>query len=207
MPNFEEWFAAEARTFTRPVGNEPRVLEKIPGLSLIFSMDDKVAEAYHFLTELEVQPEQATEALQAVYDAALSLEENVEAALTWLSTDEIIPRKVVVCVREDLGMSAGKVAAQTGHAIHALCRDCPAGPALTAWEDEDGGSTIICLAVSDMTELIKVRDAATAAGISCFPIFDAGRTEVESGTCTVMAVGPATNEELDAITGKLRLYK
>ena len=172
---------------------------------------DSSDEAKRHLTELDVEPSAADSAIQAVYDAAKTLEDNVEAALVWLSSaaaeEPAEPRKVVVCIREDLGMSAGKVAAQTGHAIHALCRDCPQGPALDAWENEDDGSAIICLAVPDMSELIRIKEKATEAGIPCFPVFDAGRTEVESGTCTVMAVGPATNEELQPITGRLRLYK
>jgi len=173
-------------------------------------MDSKAREALEYLLDVEVEPESASAALDAVYNAALTVEENVEAALTWLAAsddEEVEPRKVVVCVREDLGMSAGKVAAQVGHAVHALCRECPAGPSLDAWEDENLGSAIICVAVASMTELIQVRDQATAAQITTFPVFDAGRTEVESGTCTVMAVGPATSAELKPITGALRLYK
>lgn len=174
-------------------------------------MSDGFAEAHKHLTDIEIESSNATLALKAVYDAALSLEENVEAALTWLSAadeeDSFEPRKVVVCVREDLRMSAGKVAAQVGHAIHALCRDCPLSEALEAWEDEDNGSTIVCLAVPDLTEIQRIQEQATTLSIPTFPIFDAGRTEVESGTCTVMAVGPATNEELKPITGHLRLYK
>lgn len=174
-------------------------------------MTNGFAEAHKQLTEIEIESDDATSALNAVFDAARSLEENVEAALTWIAAaDEDVslePRKVVVCVREDLRMSAGKVAAQVGHAIHALCRDCPLGEALDAWEDEDNGSTIVCLAVPDMTDIIRIQEQATTLSIPTFPVYDAGRTEVESGTCTVMAVGPATNEELKPITGHLRLYK
>jgi PTH2 family peptidyl-tRNA hydrolase len=34
---------------------------------------------------------------------------------------------------------------------------------------------------------------------------DAGRTEVEAGSVTVLAVGPATAELIDMVTGELRL--
>jgi len=171
-------------------------------------MAEKKDETLRKLEEIEIEPESANSALQAVFDAAKSIEDNLEAALNWLSSAEPAePRKVVVCVREDLSMSAGKVAAQTGHAIHSLCRECPAGAALSAWENEEYGSAIICLAVQNLQDLMQVRDDAISGGVPIFKIFDAGRTEVEAGTCTVMAVGPATNAELAPITGRLKLYK
>ena len=46
---------------------------------------DPSEEARRHLQELDVEPDAAESALQAVYDAARTLEENVEAALTWLS--------------------------------------------------------------------------------------------------------------------------
>ena len=36
---------------------------------------------------------------------------------------------------------------------------------------------------------------------------DAGRTEVEPGTKTVLAIGPDLNSKIDEITGKLKLLK
>ena len=43
--------------------------------------------------------------------------------------------------------------------------------------------------------------AARKAGIACCAIEDAGRTEVEPGTRTVLGLGPAPKAALDAITG------
>lgn len=48
-------------------------------------------------------------------------------------------------------------------------------------------------------------DAARAAGLMVTPVLDAGRTQVEPGSMTVMAIGPAENTKIDSITGHLPL--
>ena len=121
------------------------------------------------------------------------------------SSPQLPPQKVILLIRSDLAMSAGKVAAQSGHAIHALCRECPESIALTEWEEFD--STIIALSVKDLDELQEVLDRAVEAGIPTFTVQDAGRTEVEEGTTTCAAIGPAGDEQLKGVTGMLKLYK
>lgn len=44
-----------------------------------------------------------------------------------------------------------------------------------------------------------------AAGIETTLIHDAGRTQVEKGSATVLAVGPASVAAVDKITGNLPL--
>ena len=57
----------------------------------------------------------------------------------------------------------------------------------------------------DATHLLELAGRARAAGLPHHAVQDAGRTEVEPGTLTVLAVaGP--DEAVDAITGDLRLY-
>ncbi len=177
-------------------------------------------QAYETLIGMGIDEDQALSAVQSIVsnsavdlsadeivETALSLLENMEAEESESDGSFAEPHKVVIVIREDLQMSSGKVAAQSGHAIHLLCRGCPEGPALEEWEEGDSGSAIIALAVKNLDELEEVRRRANLVDIPCFPVIDAGRTEVEEGTCTVMAVGPATNEQLKPVTGHLRLYK
>ena len=51
------------------------------------------------------------------------------------------------------------------------------------------------------TRFFMTPEAARAAGLPTYTIEDAGRTEVEPGTRTVTAIGPAPKALLDAITG------
>ena len=48
---------------------------------------------------------------------------------------------------------------------------------------------------------------AEEAHIWNFQVVDAGRTEVEPNTKTVLAIGPDLNSNIDQITGNLKLLK
>ena len=47
--------------------------------------------------------------------------------------------------------------------------------------------------------------AAKAARLPHFVVEDAGRTQVAAGSCTVIAIGPAPESAVNAVTGALRL--
>ena len=120
--------------------------------------------------------------------------------------DPVLTMKAVVLARYDLGMTAGKLGAQVGHAIHYLSRGSREA-ILEQWEDEASGSKIVVLGVSDQRELMEIMGKAESVGLGVFPIEDAGRTEVAPGSLTVAALGPFYEEILDSITGHLRPYK
>ena len=175
-----------------------------------------VRAAYIMVRSMGFPPEDSKAAvLSAEIDSDTNEQDVLDAALVYLEEDfsssssegSMPPHKVVVLIREDLGMSAGKASAQTGHAIHALCRESVPSAALREWEDGESGSAIVCLAVKDLAELQSLRAKAESVGIPSFEVRDGGRTEVQPDTLTVLALGPATHDQLSPITGRRRLYK
>lgn len=139
-------------------------------------------------------------------DWALRILETRQDSTAPTDLDEEVPLKVIVLARYDLRMSPGKLAAQVGHAIHSLCRECDE-VLIDQWEEEPSYSKIVVLGVENLSQLTSVCDAAEEIGIGVFTIEDAGRTEVEPGSLTVTALGPCYEPILDYVTGHLRPYK
>lgn len=69
------------------------------------------------------------------------------------------------------------------------------------------GSKKIVLEVNSLEEMEELRYTALEKGIFSARIRDAGHTEVDPGTVTVLGLGPARAEELDVVTGKLKLIR
>jgi peptidyl-tRNA hydrolase, PTH2 family len=112
--------------------------------------------------------------------------------------------QVVVVINKDLSMSKGKVLSQFGHAIDSLHEKLVDYPELVE-EWRNSGSAKIALK-GTQEDMRKIIDASKAKGLVYVRIFDAGRTQVEPGSNTVVAVGPATKKQLEDITGHLPLY-
>lgn len=117
--------------------------------------------------------------------------------------------KCVFCVRQDLGMSLGKMCAQTGHAAVNLVLPSTTGEirAPSTWFNRwnsRGGAKIV-LGISSEEELLSIAEEARRASLPYTIVRDAGRTEIPSGSQTVVAIGPAPKPLIDIITGKLRL--
>lgn len=125
---------------------------------------------------------------------------------------------MVFCVRTDLGMSAGKVAAQCCHAAVELVESVERnrGPAglgslRSEWARWKGkwdveGSAKIVLQVPSEEQLLELAEAATREGLNVSVIKDAGHTQVSPGSRTVLGIGPAPRSLVDRITGRLQLY-
>ena len=107
-------------------------------------------------------------------------------------------------------MGPGKVAAQCCHAaLKAVRRVASSGGSrgaalLAAWRGS--GERIVVVRCDDLPHMELLRDAAAAVGLPASTVCDAGRTQVDAGTTTVVAVGPAASDEVDCVTGALRLY-
>eukprot|EP00635_Sarcinochrysidales_sp_CCMP3193_P012406 CAMPEP_0118901564 /NCGR_PEP_ID=MMETSP1166-20130328/7222_1 /TAXON_ID=1104430 /ORGANISM="Chrysoreinhardia sp, Strain CCMP3193" /LENGTH=364 /DNA_ID=CAMNT_0006840741 /DNA_START=55 /DNA_END=1149 /DNA_ORIENTATION=+ len=118
--------------------------------------------------------------------------------------------KLVLVVRTDVAMSRGKIAAQSAHAALGAYRTVvERNPALALdWIDKSGEKTIVCAPPPTQTWdafLATAIPKADRANVATFLVHDAGRTEVASGTSTVLAVGPALSAHIDPITRSLPL--
>ena len=103
--------------------------------------------------------------------------------------------KQVILVRNDLGMGKGKIAAQACHASlgafkKAIKQDLDT---VRKWDQE--GEAKIVLKV-DLKTMIKFKGWADDEGIPSYMVQDAGRTQLEPGTKTALAIGPAEAEKL-----------
>ncbi|KAK5704936.1 hypothetical protein LTR97_002047 [Elasticomyces elasticus] len=115
--------------------------------------------------------------------------------------------KLVLVVRKDLGMSPGKIGAQCGHATLAcyktLVRANPRHPVLQQWEDY--GQAKVALKIDSEEDMLMLQAQAISLGLCAQVIHDAGRTQIASGSATVLGIGPAPKSKIDEVTGHLRL--
>lgn len=138
-------------------------------------------------------------------------------------------------MRTDLGMRKGKMIAQGAHASLAVIlgmtydydpsmdmdnyhphvsmgdlrsymekrltirRDTP----LDKWIN--GRFTKICVRVDSEEELLEINKQAEESELPVALIKDAGLTEFKEPTLTCLAIGPANAEEIDKLTGHLKL--
>lgn len=116
------------------------------------------------------------------------------------------PAKMVLVVRTDLGMQKGKVAAQCAHAAVMCYKKALAEQpkVLSSWETL--GQTKVCVRVGSEEELLQLAGLAKEAGLVNAVVRDAGRTQVEVGSYTVLGIGPGYVSQMEGITGHLRLY-
>jgi PTH2 family peptidyl-tRNA hydrolase len=110
----------------------------------------------------------------------------------------------IIVMRNDLNMRKGKMVAQGAHASLKVTLENLNHPNVKAWLSD--AFTKITLKVESEQELKDTYEAARTAGLPCSIILDAGRTEFAGvPTLTCCAIGPAKKEDLDKITGNLRL--
>jgi len=111
--------------------------------------------------------------------------------------------KQVIILRTDIGMSKGKIIAQACHASLNASKKA-SDEAISDWESE--GSKKIAVENDDESLHQKLETAKTLQ-IPAALISDAGHTELEPGTQTALAIGPAESSKIDQITGDLKLIK
>ncbi|BAM39350.1 predicted protein [Theileria orientalis strain Shintoku] len=113
--------------------------------------------------------------------------------------------KLVLCVRSDLAMGKGKIAAQCGHASIGAYTDSLKNndPYVRKWFNE--GQRKVVLKINDYEEMKELKNEARRHKINTHVTRDAGRTQVPSGSYTVIAIGPGPDKVLNKITGHLKL--
>ena len=111
--------------------------------------------------------------------------------------------KQAIVARTDLGMGRGKLAAQVAHASLSAYEDAD-DRTRTAWKG--GVQKKIVLKTDGEAELFRLADAAERRGLPNAIVRDAGHTQLDPGTVTCLAVGPARDDAVDRVTGELSLY-
>jgi PTH2 family peptidyl-tRNA hydrolase len=99
-------------------------------------------------------------------------------------------------------MSTGKKCVQCCHACLGAYKKADK-IVIKKWESE--GQKKVVLRVETEEEILKFYDRIKKEKMPCFLVEDAGLTEIEPGTITVLGIGPEKEEILDKITGKLKL--
>ncbi|EAS27872.3 peptidyl-tRNA hydrolase [Coccidioides immitis RS] len=114
--------------------------------------------------------------------------------------------KLVLVVRTDLGMGKGKIAAQCSHATLACYKyyfsKAPDSSILRRWDR--GGQAKVALQVKSEEDMLLLQAQALSLGLCARVIQDAGRTQIASGSRTVLGIlGPKS--VVDSVTGHLKL--
>lgn len=110
--------------------------------------------------------------------------------------------KQAIVIRTDLKMGKGKIAAQASHASLASYLKSDSY-SRKAWVLH--GMKKIVVKVSGEQELVKLFVKAKKEKLPSAIISDAGLTQVKSGDRTALGIGPASDDVIDKITGKLKL--
>ncbi|MEM5820778.1 MAG: peptidyl-tRNA hydrolase Pth2 [Candidatus Aenigmatarchaeota archaeon] len=110
--------------------------------------------------------------------------------------------KQVIIIRTDLEMGKGKMIAQ---ACHASLEAYKKSPSYIKKLWKDFGYKKIVLKVKSLEELLEIYEKVKATKIPIALIRDAGKTQLEPGTITCLALGPYYSEEIDKFTKNLKL--
>eukprot|EP00210_Caulerpa_lentillifera_P000982 g946.t1 len=122
------------------------------------------------------------------------------------STEAPVDVKLMLVINGELkSMRPGKMGAQCGHAAAMTMKKLILRHKRLLSQWEQCGQKKICVEGLSRAHLESLSEQASRAGLLVNPVFDAGKTQVEQGSLTVVAIGPAESEILHPITGQLNL--
>ena len=123
-----------------------------------------------------------------------------------IESDQEARLKMVFVVNTNLKMGVGKIAAQVGHAVLGMyhCLESQRQQKSEVLEWENRGSKKVVLKGVDAQHLLDLKQKATELLIGNVLIQDAGRTQVDPGSLTVLALF-GRSKDVDNVTGKLKL--
>ncbi|XP_034684568.1 probable peptidyl-tRNA hydrolase 2 isoform X2 [Vitis riparia] len=162
----------------------------IPGLIIGF--------IFGFFLDLSKTPKNQTR-----HNNSLQGKRQQQQQLVSSNSDEEL--KMVLVVRQDLKMGTGKIASQCAHAATGMYAELVQSQRSLLRQWEQCGQAKIVVTCKNQQEMNKLKEAAESIGLPTFVVADAGRTQVLSGSKTVLAIGPGRKASVDSITGKQRL--
>ncbi|XP_039627030.1 UBA_like_SF and PTH2 domain-containing protein [Polypterus senegalus] len=160
------------------------------------------------LRELDIPEEAAKQALLRTRNVSAE-----EAAMYYFNrleneeeSDEDLWFKMVFVVNMELSMGVGKVAAQVGHAAVGLYQALQEKNSWRemAWKWDQAGAKKVVLQGTNTAHLLELQALAMSLNLPTYLVQDAGRTEVEAGSHTVLAV-MGEEEMVNNVTGSLKL--
>ena len=151
-------------------------------------------------TPLELEP-----TLEEMSAAIGRTGSSVAAERDFRATRQIF--KMVFVVNSELEMGVGKIAAQVAHAalgMHQILlqNEAKFADSLIKWFEF--GETKIVLRGDSTSHLIRLEQQAMNAGLPVYMVQDAGKTQVRSGSITVLCVFGRV-DIVDSVTGDLKL--
>jgi peptidyl-tRNA hydrolase len=108
-------------------------------------------------------------------------------------------------------MTAGKAAAQLGHAfVNSLLEAQQSNPTIIKNYQADGLGTKVCLIADHLHQLEQAYLEAKEQNLPCSLIIDSGHIHLPdfdgSPVVTALGIGPCTKEEIGKILKKFKLY-
>ena len=169
---------------------------------IILCINFPVGSFHRDIVRRKSAPVAAAEAAVARHDPKKQLPAE-ETTTTPLPAEEL---KMVMIVNEELKMGKGKIAAQCAHAAVGaveLLTQKRQRQVLAQWEM--CGQAKIALRAPSWMEMKEIMAVADHLGVPTFVVQDAGRTQVDPGSRTVLALGPAPRSLIDKCSGELKL--
>lgn len=110
----------------------------------------------------------------------------------------------MVIITRNIEMTTGKLAAQVAHAaVECTLKAKETNPRRVKKWLKEGQKKIIVQA--DESEMMRLENLGRTLGLSTAIVHDAGHTELAPGTLTAIAIGPASEVEINKVTGHLKL--